>query len=150
MHFSRYKPLRAEKQPSKGNTLLGCKFVLLEFSATILRPLTYARKYATIADRKSKFKRRNERQKPIKESIARRKKRQPIPSGSAGTAPRRRAFGLVFRVVLVVFFVACAWLRRAQRAALVYAKHTPWCQTVKISEFIIVLPIIFLDRISSI
>ena len=29
-------------------------------------------------------------------------------------------------------------------------KHTPWCQTVKISEFIIVLPIIFLDRISSI
>ena len=36
------------------------------------------------------------------------------------------------------------------KAALVYAKHTPWCQTVKISEFIIVLPIIFLDRISSI
>ena len=35
------------------------------------------------------------------------------PSGLAGTAPRRRAFGLVFRVVLVVFFVACAWLRRA-------------------------------------
>lgn len=34
--------------------------------------------------------------------------------------------------------------------ALIYAKHTPWCQTVKISEFIIVLPIIFLDRISSI
>ena len=33
---------------------------------------------------------------------------------------------------------------------LVYAKHTPWCQTVKISEFIIVLPIIFLDGISSI
>ena len=32
----------------------------------------------------------------------------------------------------------------------IYAKHTPWCQTVKISEFIIVLPIIFLDRISSI
>ena len=53
---------------------------------------------------------------------ARRKKRQPIPSGSAGTAPRRRAFGLVFRVVLVVFFVACAWLRRlsAKREGL-------WC-----------------------
>ena len=28
----------------------------------------------------------------------------------------------------VCFSVACAWLRRAQRAALVYAKHTPWCQ----------------------
>ena len=32
------------------------------------------------------------------------------PSGLAGTAPRRRAFGLVFRVA---HFVACAWLRRA-------------------------------------
>ena len=29
-------------------------------------------------------------------------------------------------------------------------KISPWCQTVKISEFIIVLPIIFLDGISSI
>ena len=86
----------------------------------------------------------------MKESHARRKSGSRSPSGSAGTAPRRRAFGLVFRFVLVVFSVARAWLRRAQRAALVYAKHTPWCQTVKISEFIIVLPIIFLDRISSI
>ena len=44
------------------------------------------------------------------------------PSGLAGTAPRRRAFGLVFRFVLVVFFVACAWLRRpsAKREGL-------WC-----------------------
>ena len=43
-------------------------------------------------------------------------------SGSAGTAPCRRAFGLVFRVVLVAFFVACAWLRRpsAKREGL-------WC-----------------------
>ena len=57
-----------------------------------------------------------------------RQKRQPIPSGLEGTAPLRRAFGLVFRFILVVFFVACAWLRRAQRAALVYATHTPWCQ----------------------
>ena len=44
------------------------------------------------------------------------------PSGLAGTAPRRRAFGLVFRFVLVVFSVACAWLRRpsAKREGL-------WC-----------------------
>ena len=56
-------------------------------------------------------------------------------SGSAGTAPRRRAFGLVFRVVLVVFFVACAWLRRAQRAALVYAKHTLRCHFRKFTRF---------------
>ena len=44
------------------------------------------------------------------------------PSGSAGTAPRRRAFGLVFRVVLVVFSMACAWLRRA------LARRTCLCQ----------------------
>ena len=54
---------------------------------------------------------------------------------------------LIFRVVLSV---ACAWLRRREAPPLVYAKHTPWCQTVNISKFIIVLPIIFLDRISSI
>ena len=108
--------------------------------------------------------------KPMKESIARRKKRQPIPkrvSGDGSAPPRflvavnfafgRLAFATrpfcsvtsplpkksllcksfsgalfhsVFRVVLVVFFVACAWLRRAKRAALVYAKHTPRCQKV--------------------
>lgn len=38
--------------------------------------------------------------------------RQPIPCGLAGTAPRR-AFGLVFRAVFVVFSVACAWYRQA-------------------------------------
>ena len=80
--------------------------------------------------KKRKFKRCNERQKPMKESHARRKNGSRSPSGSAGTAPRRRAFGLVFRAVLVVFSVACAWLRRAQRAALVYAKHTSRCQMV--------------------
>ena len=31
----------------------------------------------------------------------------------------------------VCFSVACAWLRRAQRAALVFAKHTPRCQRSK-------------------
>ena len=58
----------------------------------------------------------------MKESHARRKSGSRSPSGLAGTAPRRRAFGLVFRVVLVVFFVACAWLRRpsAKREGL-------WC-----------------------
>ena len=96
------------------------------------------------------YKRYNERQKPMKESHARRKKRQPIPErvSGDGSAPPRFRFG--FPRCSCCRFAACAWLRRAQRAALVYAKHTPWCQTVKISEFIIVLPIIFLDRISSI
>ena len=53
---------------------------------------------------------------------ARRKSGSRSPSGLAGTAPRRRAFGLVFRFILVVFFVACAWLRRpsAKREGL-------WC-----------------------
>ena len=52
--------------------------------------------------------------KPIMRKLCAAEKAAADPqSGSAGTAPRRRAFGLVFRVVLVVFFVACAWLRRA-------------------------------------
>ena len=59
-------------------------------------------------------------------------------------------FGLVFRVVLVAVSRRVLGCGARQCGALVYAKHTPWCQTVKISEFIIVLPIIFLDRISSI
>ena len=59
-------------------------------------------------------------------------------------------FSLVFRVVLVAVSRRVRGCGARQRGALVYAKHTPWCQTVKISEFIIVLPIIFLDRISSI
>ena len=72
-------------------------------------------------------------------------------SGSAGTATRRRAFRFGFPIISLFAFpwrvLGCG---ARQRAALVYAKHTPWCQTVKISEFIIVLPVIFLDRISSI
>ena len=31
LHSSRCMPLRTEKQPSKENTLLGCKLVLLVF-----------------------------------------------------------------------------------------------------------------------
>ena len=50
------------------------------------------------------------------------------PSGSAGTAPLRRAFRFGFPRCSCCRFAACAWLRRAQRAALVYAKHTPRCQ----------------------
>ena len=59
---------------------------------------------------------------------ARRQKRQPSPErfSGDGSAPLRFRFG--FPCCLVVFFVACAWLRRAKRAALVYAKHTPRCQ----------------------
>ena len=48
------------------------------------------------------------------------------PSGLAGTAPRRRAFGLVFPVVyLFLFRGVCLAAARRSRAALVYAKHTP-------------------------
>ena len=58
-------------------------------------------------------------------------KRQPIPSGLAGTAPLRRAFGLVFHVVLVAFSLRVLGCGAHQRGALVYAKHTPWCQIAK-------------------
>ena len=52
-------------------------------------------------------------------------------SGSAGTAPLRRAFRFGFPRCSCYIFAACAWLRRAKRAALVIDKHTPQCQLNK-------------------
>ena len=137
------------------------------FSATILRPLTSARNYATIADPKKQI-REGWKKKTMKESHARRKSGSRSQSGSAGTAPRRRAFVAVnfalqaacFRsppvllryvsssqkiFALQIFFGSpvllsfsccscCLFFRcvlgcgARQRAALVYAKHTPRCQ----------------------
>ena len=55
------KASQTAKEPGKDNfPYSALKFFLLVFSATILRPLTSARNYATMADRKSKFKRYNE------------------------------------------------------------------------------------------
>ena len=48
------------KEPSKERPYSALKFFLWMFSATILRPLTSARNYATIADRKSKIRRVDE------------------------------------------------------------------------------------------
>ena len=45
------------KEPSKEIPYSALKVFLWVVSATILRPLTSARNYATIADRKSKFER---------------------------------------------------------------------------------------------
>ena len=96
----------------------------------------------------------------MKESYARRKKRQPIPKRLRAAALSRRRklrfsaacqsnppallryvsssqkifasqifFGSPVDLVFLSFLcVACAWLRRTKRAALVYAKHTPRCQ----------------------
>ena len=129
MHFSRYKPLRAEKQTSKENTLLGCKFVLLVFSATILRPLTYARNYANLRPRKSNVRRLRKNTKTdkiygniygkIRESV----KAEVRPSGSAGDSA-----SLSLSVQPYYFVAACACLGEA--TPLVYAKHTPRCQFV--------------------
>ena len=88
--------------------------------------------YANLSlPKEAKFKRCNERQKPIKESIARRKKRQPIPSGLAGTAPRR-ALSVWFSVLFLLSFswrvLGCG---ARQRGALVIDKHTPQCQLNK-------------------
>ena len=50
-------------------------------------------------------------------------------SGLAGTAPRRRAFRFGFPIISLFAFpwrvLGCG---ARQRAALVYAKHTPRCQ----------------------
>ena len=69
-----------------------------------MRPLTSARNYATIADRKSKFKRRNERQKPMIESHARRKKRQPIPERVSGDGSAPPRLSVWFSVLFLLSF----------------------------------------------
>ena len=79
--------------------------------------------------KKRKFKRRNERQKPMIESHARRKKRQPIPKRVSGDGSAPPHFRLVFRIVLVAFSRRVLGCGARQRAALVYVKHTLWCQS---------------------
>ena len=75
---------------------------------------------------KRKFKRCNERQKPMKESHARRKSGSRSPSGLAGTATRRRAFGLVFLSFLCLLLrgVCLAAASAASRACLCQAHAT--------------------------
>ena len=124
---------------------LALKVFLWMFSATILRPLTSARNYATIACRKSKFKRYNEMQKPMKESCAWRKKRQPLPkrvSGDGSAPPRLsiwfschsfswRVLGCGARARSAKVCGAATAAPQCIKAALVYAKHTPRCQIGK-------------------
>ena len=80
--------------------MLGSKFVSVgvlsdDFAAVDFREeLCYHSR-----PKEAKFKRNTEREKSKEESRARRKKREPVRSGSAGAAPRRRAFGLIFRAV---------------------------------------------------
>ncbi len=80
--------------------MLGSKFVSVgvlsdDFAAVDFREeLCYHSR-----PKEAKFKRNTEREKSKEESRARRKKREPVRSGSAGTAPLRRAFGLIFRAV---------------------------------------------------
>jgi len=64
--------------------------------------------------------------KPIRRKDRTAEKRQPIPSGLAGTAPLRRAF-LLLRRLRRIRVLGCG---ARQRGALVYAKHTPRCQIV--------------------
>ena len=77
--------------------LLGSKFVSVgvlsdDFAAVDFREeLCYHSR-----PKVEKFKRNTEREKSKEESRARRKKRKPVRSGSEGTAPLRRAFGLIF------------------------------------------------------
>ena len=82
----------------------------------------------------------------MKRKISERAKSGEMPKAVQRASPLALAFPFcdlpnLCRRVLV-------W--RSEATPLVIDKRTLWCQTVKISEFIIVLPIIFLDRISSI
>ena len=72
--------------------------------------------------------------KPMKESHARRQKRQPIPKrvSGDGSAPPRFRFG--FPVIsLFGFLWRVLGCGARQRAALVYDKHTPQCQNLKLT-----------------
>ena len=55
LRTGREYPIDSKRAEQGQLSLLGFQFVYMVFSATILRPLTSARNYATIADRKSKF-----------------------------------------------------------------------------------------------
>ena len=67
----------------------------------------------------------------MKESIARRQKRQPIPKrfSGDGSAPPRFRFGFPF-CSGCLFRGVCLAAAAQSAAALVYAKHTPRCQKV--------------------
>ena len=59
------------------------------------------------------------------------------PSGSAGAAPHRRAFRFGFPCCLVVFFVACAWLRRREvppHSSMPSTRHGANCNILAMSE----------------
>ena len=68
--------------------------------------------------KKRKFKRRNERQKPIKESIARRKKRQPSPERFSGDGSAPPRLSVWFSALFLLPFRGVAWLRRVSAAHL--------------------------------
>ena len=55
LRTGREMPHRQQKSRARESPYSALKVLLWVFSATILRPLTSARNYATIADRKSKF-----------------------------------------------------------------------------------------------
>ena len=82
---------RARKQSLLGSISLSIGVLSDDFAAVDFREeLCYHSR-----PEKAKFKRCNERQKPMKESPARRKKRQPIPKrfSGDGSAPPRFLFG---------------------------------------------------------
>ena len=84
--------------------------------------------YANLSlPKEANFKRWTERQKPIKRKDRTAEKRQPIPSGLAGTAPRRRAFRFGFPRCLFSWRVLVAAARQRRRSR-IKDKHTPGLQ----------------------
>jgi len=91
------------------------------FSATILRPLTYARNYANLRPRKSNVRmvrtKHRDRQNTIRQytrKITRERKSGSSPKRFSG----RLRFALAFRLALL-FVAACACLGEAQPSPLV-------------------------------
>ena len=104
-------PHRRQKSRAKKQSLLGSQFVYIGVLSDDFAAVDVREELCYHSRPKKQILEVNGTAKPIMRKLcAAEKAAADPPSGLAGTAPRRRAFGLVFRVAL---FVACAWLRRA-------------------------------------
>ena len=118
-----------QKRRASKNSLLGSRFIFIKVLSDDFADVDFREELCY----HSRPKKQNSKgEKRTKDEC--RKALRGGKSGSRSQAVQRgrlRAaapFGLVFRVVLVAFSQRVLGCGARQRGALVYAKHTPWCQ----------------------
>ena len=120
-------PRRRQKSRARKQSLLGSQFVYIgvlsdDFAAVDVREeLCYHSR-----PKKQIQEVHGTGIKPMKESIARRKKRQPIPKRVSGDGSAPPRFSICF--FIASFRGVCLAAEARSADALVYAKHTPRCQ----------------------